>query len=251
MSTTPQELTEFDEVQAGVTELVKPALTIQVKDAVSAQAAVDAGKQIKMLSLRIEKVRDSLVRPLNTRVKEVNAYAQRIEAPLTQAERHIKAQLVAWEVEQEEKRKAEQRRIEAERQQAEALLRIKQEQERQAIEAGSEWGAESEDTERERLALEEKHAQEAARLRGQVQAKIFDSERNGVKNARKVWDFDVVDLSLIPRQYLKVEVNRTAILAAARGGITEIPGVKLYQKTTVAFGANTYVPEALPAWEDE
>lgn len=244
---TTKAITEFDELQAEISALVAPTHKIQVIDFKSAQDATVAAKQVKALLLRIERKRDELVRPLNTRVREINAYAKSIEAPLLQSERHIKAQLVAFEVEQEEKRQQEQRRIENERAQAEALLRIKQEQERQAVAdpaAADDWFGGGEDVEQQRLALEEKHAQEQAKLRAETQAKVWDSEQRGVKNARKTWRCELVDMSLVPDQYKIVTLNEKAILAMARAGVTAIPGVKLWQETTVAIGANTYVPDA-------
>lgn len=245
-----KQIAEFDEVQAEMQALVAPVRSIQVTDFKSAEQATVAGKQVKVLLLRLETRRDELVRPLNTRVREINAYAKGIEAPLLQAERHIKAQLVAFEVQQEEKRKAEQRRIENERAQAEALLRIKQQQEREATgkaadsdEEDDEFGfGNNRQAEQERLALEEKHAQEQALLRTQAQQKIWDTEQKGVKNARKVWKCRLVDISLVPDQYKIVTLNEKAILAMARAGVTNIPGVELYQDTQIAIGANTYVP---------
>jgi hypothetical protein len=77
------------------------------------------------------------------------------------------------------------------------------------------------------------------------------SERNyaiqeqRVKNTAKLWDCEVEDITKVPREFLVISLNKAAVLAAARGGVTNIPGVKLIQKTNVRFGARTAVSRRL------
>ena len=52
-----------------------------------------------------------------------------------------------------------------------------------------------------------------------------------VKGTRKDWTFDIVNVQLIPRQYL---VPSPGLLQdAVRSGLREIPGLKIYQKETI------------------
>lgn len=237
-----QALTEFDKVKAEVAEMIAPTLAIRVTDAKSAQDAALAAQQVKLYLKRVDAKRDELVRPLNTRVKEINAYAKNLEAPLLQAERHLKAQLVAYQVEQEEIKKAEARRAEEERRRAEAELRAKQEAERAELATTDDWFGAGDQAASE---LEAKHAAEKARLEAEAKARIFDIQQKGVKNARKVWRCELLDISLVPKEFQIVSLNEKAILAAARAGVTSIPGVRIWQDTTVAIGVNTWVPEAV------
>jgi hypothetical protein len=52
-----------------------------------------------------------------------------------------------------------------------------------------------------------------------------------VTGMRKDWVAEVINHDLIPRQYLMPDI--TAINAAVRGGIREIPGVKIYEKESI------------------
>ncbi len=54
-----------------------------------------------------------------------------------------------------------------------------------------------------------------------------------VKGTTKRWVFEVTDPNAVPREYL--EVNETAIRKAVQGGIREIPGVRIYQDTSLSL----------------
>lgn len=52
-------------------------------------------------------------------------------------------------------------------------------------------------------------------------------------SVRMVWTFEVVDLAQVPAEFLAV--NDTAVRQAIKDGTREIPGLKIYQKPTVAI----------------
>lgn len=243
------ELAQFDALKSELTTLVSPTLTIAVTDNLSSAKAIDAGKQVKALQKRIETKRKELVQPLNDRVKEINEYAKTIMTPLEQAEAHIKRQLSAYEIEQEKIRWENLRRAEEERRRVETELRAKHDAEQAAIideaEVADLFGAGSDEPSVDERAaeVERRQEQERARLAQEAKAREYEiKQANGVKNARKVWKCEAVDLSIVPKEFLIVQLNTAAVLAAARGGATSIPGVRLWQDTQIALGANTYVP---------
>lgn len=49
----------------------------------------------------------------------------------------------------------------------------------------------------------------------------------------KVWDFDLVDLSAVPLEY--ITLNEKAVRQAIREGVREINGIKIYQKARVSI----------------
>lgn len=51
---------------------------------------------------------------------------------------------------------------------------------------------------------------------------------SGTVASRMVWDFEVEDEALVPREYLAVDTAK--IRAAVRAGVREIPGVKIFQR---------------------
>jgi hypothetical protein len=260
------ELELFDELKSDISVFVAPTFKIQVTDGKSASDAVEAAKEIKRYSAQVEKQRKALVGPLNDQVRMINDYAKKIACPLDDAEAHIKGELNAYarkqeEIRQAELRKAEEARREAERKATEERiarekeLQAKLEEERElATNAASVFGVEDpEEFERQQAEAEirakaELEAQlERERLSRVVEAgqQQYDANQNQLKNTRKVWKCEVLDLNLVPREFLKIEINTQAVLAAARGGVTQIPGVRLYQDVDVAIGRNTYVPRKL------
>lgn len=259
------ELQKFDSLKADVTLFVAPVLKITVSDFKTSQDAIDTGKTIKKYMAELEKKRKELVGPLNDRVKSINAYAKGIEEPLLKAEMHVKRQLAAFAEEQEKirqaaLRKAEEERLEAERKAEEERRRREDELEQQRQEqlaAASEWGCdESEaariDEELERQRAEAEAIAERERIERETAAKQaeWDAQQMQLKNVRKTWDFEVQDLSQVPKEFLIIQPNKQAILAAVRAGV-KIPGIRAFQKTGIALGANSYVPQmALDSEED-
>ena len=64
-----------------------------------------------------------------------------------------------------------------------------------------------------------------------AQTEINQSGTNA--SVRMVWTFEVVDLAQVPAEFLAV--NDTAVRQAIKDGTREIPGLKIYQKPTVAI----------------
>jgi hypothetical protein len=262
-----QELAQFDELKATITQFVAPTLAIKVNDVQSSQQAIDVAKEIKGYIALVDKKRRELVDPLNRQVKMINEYVKTIVGPLDDAENHVKEQLnnYARELEivrQEALRKAELERKEAERKLAEERAKAEEElRAKQAFEAEQRKEAESlfgtdEDNsaseeearmqaERERLELEAKYDREKMSSLIDYKQKEYDAGQDQIKNARRPWKCEVTDISKVPREFLIVTLNEKAVLAAARGGVKEIPGVRMWQDVQVAIGAKTYMPKAI------
>lgn len=256
-----KDLVQFDELRADIAKLVAPVSSVLVTDFQSSAVAIDAAKQIKEYLNLVEYKRKELVEPHNRVVKQINEYAKTIVEPLRAAADHVQNQLRAFEMEQEKIRNEERKKAEAERQRLAAELFAKQETERQALYAQQEaaaraeamFGAEEEKTpeqedadlraEEEALAI--KQQQEQALAKAQAEAREYDIKRQGIKNARKTWKCELTDIKIVPKEFLITELNTAAVLAAARGGVTEIPGVKLWQETSIAIGSKTYVPREM------
>ncbi len=100
------------------------------------------------------------------------------------------------------------------------------------------------EAEAERQAKEEAAQRKAARLgrsapkplsTGPIEETVRKVEtEHGSGSVNLVWGYDLEDLDKVPRQYLKVEVNKRAVDAAISGGVREIPGLKIGQKPRMA-----------------
>jgi hypothetical protein len=148
------------------------------------------------------------------------------EAPLTQAERIIKDALRAYDAEQD---------------------RIRREQQRIADEQAR---REAEDRALEQAAAMEREGRELgdAALVAEAQAVIEQpviAVAAPVAKAtpkvagiamRKTWAFRVVNEALIPRQYLNVNETKIRGVVRALGASAAIPGVEVFEETSVAAG---------------
>lgn len=266
-----QDLTPFDKLKADITLFVAPTLKIQVSDFKTSQGAIDAGKQVKEYISHVEGKRKEMVGPLNDQVKLINGYAKSIQEPLLHAEAHIKTQLQRFAIEQEkvqqeEIRKAEEARREAEKRAEEERQRIaeelaaKRQAELEALQADDQvaslFGCESDEpledrsaeieqeAERARLEAEARFEREKLVRDAEFKEQTWDINQARIKNTKKAWKCEAVDLSLVPKEFLIIQLNSQAVLAAARGGVKEIPGVRIWQETQIALGSKTYVPMA-------
>lgn len=259
-----KELSQFDQLKADITVFVSPVSQIAVKDALSGQKAIEAAKTIKGFLNKLEGKRKELVSPLNDQVKLINSYAKDIEAPLLNAERHIKGQLIAFEEGQEKIRQQRLREEEQKRKEIEAKALAEQERVRLEFEAKRAVALAAVEDKSEaaelfgthddgdRKAVEDQLAREEAERQAQFEreakvraadasARAWDINATRLKNAKKSWKCEATDLSKVPREFLVITLNTAAVLAAARGGTTEIPGVRIWQETGLAIGAHTHL----------
>lgn len=250
------DLSVFTQLKADISNFVAPAMSIKVTDFDSANKAVEAGKTIKGFLNQIEKKRKEMTAPLDAQKKAIMDYARDIAESLGAAEVSVKSQLVAFELEQEKIRVARQRVIdderrrieEEERQRAAQALAELEEKSKLSDRAASIFGSDPE--EENTAAIEKETLVAQIAIDTQVrkvehQQKTWDNERQGISNARKTWKCDLVDINLVPKEFLTITLNNALVLSAARNGVTDIPGVKIYQETTIAFGANTRVPREM------
>jgi hypothetical protein len=275
MSAGERDLVQFDALKAKAMAFVAPTLKIRVESFKDCDKAIDAAKTIKSLEKQLDDEYERHAGPLKRKLDALRDLRASAKAPLKQAETYIKAELGRYDQEQEriraeERRKAEAARREAERKAeedrlralAEAEERRKQELAKIAAQAepeetGSIFGsalsadehieaeraAAEEAAEQERLAIEARAERERKEAAFKAEQDAFDIAQRGIKNARKTYEVEVVNIDLVPTVFLNREINKKAVLAAHKAGHT-IPGVRIIEGRTVAIGRNTYVPDA-------
>ncbi len=124
---TPLELVGSQVTQRALT-MPEQARALRIADAVTYQHACDFLKAIKALRAEITDTFDDHIRRAFEAHRALCAEKREAEAPLTEAERIVKAALVVWDDEQERIRKAEQARLEAEARQQEEARRLEEAQ---------------------------------------------------------------------------------------------------------------------------
>lgn len=225
-------LQAFDKLAADIRQHIQPCLEMKVSDNNSKDDALMAGKSIKTYEKRIEEVRKALVGPLNERVKQINAYAKKIAAPLAEAEMHLKGQLRNYEEmlekqRQEAIRKAEEERKALEAKAAEEARLKREEAEMAAMLLGDEGAAEAQ----AQAEVEIQRKQAEVELLHKTNVREIQAQR--VSGASKAWTFEIVDFDKVPREFLMVDEK--AIRQAIREGTREIAGVRIFQETRVSF----------------
>lgn len=227
-------------------------LVIKTEDAY--KVAAERLKVIKGALAQIEDARTRITKPINDSLREVNAQAKVAAAPFLQDEVIVKNAMVRYSNEQDELRREEQRKAnEAADKERRRLQAIADETARKA----------REEAEAKRRAAEEAaaagRAEEAAKLaaqaqriddRAQAKVETFEDRAKAVVapvaqqqapkiagvTIPKVWVFDVVDESLIPREYLSVDLVKIRKVVQALKGSTNIPGVKVREDKRIAAG---------------
>jgi DNA polymerase III alpha subunit (gram-positive type) len=244
----------FAQLKADITAYVAPTKAMKVTDFKSSQSVIDATKSLIAYKKQVETTRKTLVDPFNARVKAINAYAKEISEPLEQAESYLRQQLIAFETEMEKQRQAEQRRMEDERrareqeemEKAAAALAAIEEKSDLSQEADSVFGGDPESqavVEAEKETMIAQIEVDRKVREGEYKSQVWELNQNKIKNSSKVWKCELIDINLVPKEFLIRELNEAAVKAAARGGVTEIPGVRVYQETSLRICSKTYVPQ--------
>lgn len=212
-------LTVFDPIKAKLAEFVETNL-VNVGDHESMQTALTVCKEAKTYAKRVEEIRTALVKPHNDQVKAINAYAKSLLKPLDDFERIIKGQLRSYELKLEEMRRVEAEKAEKERQ--EALAKAQQEADIASL-------FDAKDGLQAEIMVEAKVVEAEAVKKAQL-AQIA---QNKVSGARRIWTFQVTDESLIPKEFFTLDEKK--IRQAVREGQREIPGVRIFQETSIVI----------------
>lgn len=164
-------------------------------------------KEAKQIETFIEEKRKEVTKPLLDRKKQIDDFAKSLTNELNNAVKSLRSQIQKYEEEKERRRLEELRRIEEERRRQEEELRRAQTQ-----------NDADQITKIQQLAEIE---QKAAAL----------SEKSS--SLRMIWTFEIEDFSKIPLEYL--ELNETKVRQAIQAGVRSIPGLRIFQKSTLVI----------------
>lgn len=212
---TERALSLFDDaavVQAGqfaaqCREIEEEANSLLVDEAGSIRANEILG-QVATVKKEAEKIRTSLVKPLNDRVKEINSAFKSALAPLNNADKTLRGKLLDLHREQERRRREEEERV---------RKLLEEEQKKREAEA------------------KEKNKPVPPPPPIVVEAPppiVSIKTDSGTTSIRKVWDWELVDINEVPREWLIL--NDKAVNAAVRTGIRNIPGIRIFEREQIA-----------------
>ncbi len=200
------------------------ALAIKVTSEVTQTSATALAGEVKKAAKAVEDTRKQSVTPLNEIVRDINALAKEISAPLEKAEAYLKNQLTHFATQQElERRKEEERR----RQEAAA------EQARLNAEAAAEQNRLNAEAKAKGLDVV---ASIQAPLVPEVVVEAAPSTvrtASGSSFLRTTWTFEVVDLASVPREFLILDEKQ--VNASIKAGVREIQGIRIFEKQTAVI----------------
>lgn len=238
--------------------------------AVSAQDSKSAAVSIQVRTPREYEQASTFLRNVKVRAREIDEHRKYLKEPYLEGGRRIDEffrQPLAFlaDAEREAKRKMlgyedEQRRLAAEEQRK---LQEKARKEREALEAKARAAREKADAEAAEIKRKADEARaagdlaQAVTLTNQADRIVEKSETKAITleskaeqvaaptvqayippvegiSRRTVWKARVVDVSLVPREYLLVNEQMLAKVAQATKGSVAIPGVEFYSEQTLA-----------------
>jgi len=173
----------------------------------------------------VNDVFDPMIKKAHEAHKEVLAQKKNFQAPLQQAERHLKSQIAPYLAEKERIRREAEERIRKEREKAEQEARAEEDRKLQAALEAEEDGRTDDayeiiDTVRHAPAPTKTPIPEKTKLEG--------------TSLRTIWRWEITEQDKIPREYLKVDDKKiSAVVRALKKGAL-IPGIRVFSESTIA-----------------
>jgi multidrug efflux pump subunit AcrA (membrane-fusion protein) len=224
-------LQKFDPLKAEAAIIARPAMAIKVIDDETQTQALEQAKTVKALINRVELKRKELVAPHNDFVKEVNSYAKEITTDLSKAELYLKGQLSARAAELEKIRQEAARKAEEERRKKEAELQAKAAAEAEERKLDEMFGSDEENAKAQAVqqaALEREQKQ----INKEFAKDVRVASSMNVSGAKKVWLFELTDLTKVPREFLALDEKK--VRAAIKDGAREIAGLRIYEDFNIS-----------------
>lgn len=176
----------------------------------------------------VESERKKIVDPINNALRATNDLFKRITDPLNKIKDQLNSKMQVF-ADNERKKLEEQKRIELE-EKKKAFEQEAKKAKMEAIELGSESALEVANNFQNlanKIDLENVEVKQTVRL-GSI----------GTMAERRIWQFKVSDINLIPRQYLMVDEKKINAIKKEFGESGQtIPGIEFYQETS--FSATT------------
>lgn len=215
LATTVTAVANESQLIASVRQICDAASSVVILSAADMRDASDLVKVIKTRWKEIDEERTGIVKPINDSVKRINDRFREILAPLTDAEAAVKRQMLTFQ--QEENRKAEEARREAERKAAEAAE-----------------AAEAEAAASDRAPMP--HVPAAPPVAAPLgPPQTIRGSYGSVSSVKKVWSYELVDIAaLAAARPDLVTVDAAKVNAEIRGRGGDIPGLRIFQTETIA-----------------
>lgn len=202
-----------------VATLTEQVETFEVTTAADFERGAEILKAIKAALNSTEEQRKEITQPLDASKKRVMDLFRPFTDSLAAAERKLKQRLVSWKNEQDRIAREEARKAD------EKARKDREKLEKQAADAEAAGRTERADALRDR----------AVSIVAAVP--ITEAPRVSGISTRKIYKFRIVDASKVPDQYKVIDEKRIGAVVRALKTDANIPGVEVYEETSLAAGA--------------
>ena len=165
----------------------------------------------------VEDLRVRFVKPLNDHVKVINAFFRQLDGPLAEADQGLRRGVLDYHARVEEKRRS----LEAERTRLVAEAAAKEAAALRALQQGSP------ETTGALGAANAAHDRVDAAPGAPEPLRTVKTVM-GSSTVRRVWTFEVLDLSAVPREFLLI--NKKVVDEAIAAGVREVAGLHIFQR---------------------
>lgn len=183
----------------------------------------DAGEQLMIVKSHqkvVEEERTKITKPMNDGLKAANAFFKKFSERLDSIESKFKTALIAYKTAEDQKLRADQAREEE-----------KARKEREKLEAQA---AKASAAGREERAAE--LLQRAAAVVAPIVIADAPSKVTGI-SMRDAWEYEVIDLSLVPREFMILNEKAVNAWVGSMKGDTKIPGIRVSCRKVMAATA--------------
>jgi hypothetical protein len=184
--------TKINTIGKQVMTLVRSASKLTIKKEADLIEATNILKLIKNKKTEIEEARQSWVDPLNQQVKRLNEIFRQAMVPLQEADTELRQAVLSY---------------------------------RQVLEARE--TARQVEAQKKAISVAKRANTDVGEVTPVEIAKSVNTGMGQI-TVSKVWDFEILDLSKVPSQYIQIDVP--VVRQAIQDGKREIPGLKIFQK---------------------
>ena len=214
----PQDQALLDSTRESFNRIIDQTKNFVIADDSGLDRATDMVKSLKLGNKELEKRRKELVDPYNETVREINNAFKGLQKMAEGAVQTLGGQMTHYHGQVEarlRKEEEDRRRREAEELKEQAADRI--------IAAV----ADGEDVKDEMQAIDERLDELSGPITKAPKSVSYGSK--GSSSTRKVWTFDLEDITKVPARYL--QLNETAVRSALQIGTRNIAGLNIFQKS--------------------
>ena len=203
--------------------------------------ALKEAATLKKKVKEIEVERKKFLKPFQDMTKSINALCKKVPEEALEAIAVVEKRATDWQAEEsarlekirkeaEEKRKRELEELRKMQERELERLRAKEAEER---EERAMFGLDAPDESREAdtAKLEEETEEFEKGIEIEHAMALKEVKQETPKNVRTTWHFEIVDESLVPAMFKKIDEKEIGI--AVRGGARKIPGIHIYPQQKV------------------